>query len=336
MMTSLLVFRERLKKQYLEYSRLVDAALRFALAFVVFTVLNMRTGYMENLTSMGIVVGLALVCSVLPAGMIFTFSCVLIFAHLSVPSITLAGTFAVACLLMYMVYFSFKPGNAHIAAIALLLTLWELYAPIPMIVGLLASPVAVIPALFGLAAGMFVEYIDVNYAMLVSSDASANVLKQTISMVRGVITQERFWGVAFIILVVAVAVYVLRRTFFKSNWMVAIVTGAVLYLMIALTLALGWELEFEGVAILTNIVLTLLVGLVLHFFCFMVDASREEHVQFEDEEYYYYVKVVPKIRVTAPEVRITKINSRKVKEEIKTSEQVVFVDAASASKDEEE
>ena len=35
-------------------------------------------------------------------------------------------------------------------------------------------------------------------------------------------------------------------------------------------------------------------------FLFSVDYSRTERVQFEDDEYYYYVKAVPKVVVATP------------------------------------
>ena len=39
-----------------------------------------------------------------------------------------------------------------------------------------------------------------------------------------------------------------------------------------------------------------------------MDYSRVEKVQFEDDEYYYYVKAVPKLSVTAPEITIKRFS----------------------------
>ena len=48
--------------------------------------------------------------------------------------------------------------------------------------------------------------------------------------------------------------------------------------------------------------------LAVEFFAFNLDYSRTEKVQFEDDEYYYYVKAVPKVTLSAPERRVKKIN----------------------------
>ena len=57
---------------------------------------------------------------------------------------------------------------------------------------------------------------------------------------------------------------------------------------------------------------SVLILLVLQFFFFNLDYSRTERVQFEDDEYYYYVKAVPKRYVRAREKTVKKIsgNSR--------------------------
>ena len=48
--------------------------------------------------------------------------------------------------------------------------------------------------------------------------------------------------------------------------------------------------------------------MVMQFFLFNVDYSRVERVQFEDDEYYYYVKAVPKMTFVTPERTVKKIN----------------------------
>ena len=57
-----------------------------------------------------------------------------------------------------------------------------------------------------------------------------------------------------------------------------------------------------------GLLLALAVAKVFEFFCFAIDYSRIENVQFEDDEYYYYVKAIPKMTVAAPEKRVKRIN----------------------------
>ena len=59
--------------------------------------------------------------------------------------------------------------------------------------------------------------------------------------------------------------------------------------------------------------ISVLLAFIVQFFVFSVDYSRIEHTQFEDDEYYYYVKAVPKINVTAPEMNVKRINAQRRK-----------------------
>ena len=70
------------------------------------------------------------------------------------------------------------------------------------------------------------------------------------------------------------------------------------------------SLDFNMVGLLIGTVAAILTGLVLYFFFFSVDYSRTERVQFEDDDYYYYVKAVPKFNMAKTEVKVKKINSR--------------------------
>ena len=60
-------------------------------------------------------------------------------------------------------------------------------------------------------------------------------------------------------------------------------------------------------------ILGVVIGLFLEVIFFSVDYSRTENVQFEDDEYYYYVKAVPKINVAGEDVKVKQINARKTR-----------------------
>ena len=53
--------------------------------------------------------------------------------------------------------------------------------------------------------------------------------------------------------------------------------------------------------------------MIVKLFVFSVAYTRTEYLQFEDDEYYYYIKAVPKVSVTAEEKTIKRINVRQEK-----------------------
>ena len=74
-------------------------------------------------------------------------------------------------------------------------------------------------------------------------------------------------------------------------------------------------------------VLGVAIAFALKFFKFCVDFNRTERVQFEDDDYYYYVKAVPKINVGGEEIgRVRRINRRERKPFIDSWGQEVYDD----------
>ena len=70
-------------------------------------------------------------------------------------------------------------------------------------------------------------------------------------------------------------------------------------------------------------VVAVLVGIILEFFVFGGDYTRTERLEYEDDDYYYYVKAVPKALVATSERSIKKINGESAREERKSAERVV-------------
>ena len=116
---------------------------------------------------------------------------------------------------------------------------------------------------------------------------------------------------AFII--TTLVVYFIRRSSVNNAWIIAIIVGGVVDCVIILVGALILNTEYSIIEVILGSVGSILLGCIIQFFVFSVDYSRTEHTQFEDDEYYYYVKAVPKINVVAPEMNVKRINAQRKK-----------------------
>ena len=106
---------------------------------------------------------------------------------------------------------------------------------------------------------------------------------------------------------VTAIVSVIRKKGNGHGWNIAIITGGVVYLVM---MFIGGYFTYSEVSILSEtfmIFLSVFVALVLQFFNIVVDYTREETFEFEDEEYYYYVKAMPKVSVEEEDINITNI-----------------------------
>src|SRR5699024_6100106 len=102
-------------------------------------------------------------------------------------------------------------------------------------------------------------------------------------------------------------VNMVRSRAVSNAWKIASAVGAVVCLIVAAAGNVILEGHISYVSIIVSAVLGIALGIVLEFLFFSVDYSQTENIQFEDDEYYYYVKAVPKVGVSAPEKQVKHI-----------------------------
>lgn len=95
-------------------------------------------------------------------------------------------------------------------------------------------------------------------------------------------------------------------------WIIAIVAGTIAQLGVIFIGDIAADVSVSVIRLLMGILVSIVIAGIYTFFVFAVDYSRTEYVQFEDDDYYYYVKAVPKLTVSAPDVKVQKINARKL------------------------
>ena len=107
----------------------------------------------------------------------------------------------------------------------------------------------------------------------------------------------------------------IRTRSFDYAWRIAIIAGGVVYVLMIIAGGFYFRLDIDVVTLIIYTVISVVIGLLLEFFVFGGDYTRTERLEYEDDEYYYYVKAVPKACVTTSERSIKKINGSSAKDE---------------------
>ena len=103
--------------------------------------------------------------------------------------------------------------------------------------------------------------------------------------------------IVLVILFAAVTIIVnaVRRLSVDYSWYLAIGTGAVAYLAISIAVSIFSGNSGSLLPTILGVAGAVVVSLILQFFLFHVDYRRTEYLEYEDDEYHYYVKAVPKV-----------------------------------------
>lgn len=303
MMMKLLLVKDKVKELYSKYDIYIDPVMKFLLAFASLWMLKSTLGYMDQLNTMPVILVASLICSLMPVNAVVVFFVLFMLGHIFALSMeAFVVCFLLLCI-MFFTYFIFKPGNSIVLVLVPLLFWWKIPYLAPIVLGLTCSALAAIPASFGVVLYYMILIVKNNVMALTETESSSMLIR--FQLMADQVGSNR--GMLVMILAFAltiVLVYAIRRLSVAHSWKIAIGIGSIAQLAAILAGMTVLEVSSTGFStgsLVIGILVSALIALVLEFFLFSVDYSRTEHVQFEDDEYYYYVKAVPKLTVTPPQ-----------------------------------
>lgn len=308
-MSTLLVWKEQLQKLYARYSTYIIKVLQFLLGLCVFGLINSNVGFMKAASSIVCTIGLSAVCAFLPLIVMVIAATVLVLIHFYALSMPIALVSLAVFLIMYIFYFRFTPKKAWLILLTPVAFALKVPFVIPVAFGLLGSPICVIPAASGTIAYYMIHFVKMSSSAYKGSDAKS-LVNSLMVFTKQSLANKEMWVMVLAIGVALLIVYALRTRSFFHAWKIASVSGIVAAIVIGAAGNIGLNVHLAYGPMVISGVVAVVAGLVLEFLFFSVNYSRTERMQFEDDEYYYYVKAVPKIGVSAPEMSVKHINER--------------------------
>lgn len=305
-MNTILVWKEQLQNLYAKYSLYIDIALRFILGFLVFGLINTRIGFMEAASGWICTLGLSVICAFMPMTIMIIAATVLVLLHFYSLSIAVLGLSTVLFLLLYIFFLRFTANKAWLVLLTAVAFAVKVPLVIPVAVGLLATPMSMIPVICGAAAYYIIYYVKTSSATFKAEEVS-EMIEVILTAVKQIVGNKEMWIMIAAVAICILLVYGIRTRFFDHAWKIASVVGAVAMIVICTAGNIVMDLHISYPEVIINAVVAIVIGLLLEVIFFGVDYTRTEQLEFEDDEYHYYVKAVPKYAVTAPEKSVKQI-----------------------------
>ena len=309
-MTALLELRENLKKIYSRNEAFILPVIKFLLSFIVLSIINGKMGYMTKLANMAIVLIVSLLCSFLPTGFMAFFAMMFAVLHMYALSIETAAVGLVVFLLLYLLFLRFTAKEALVVVLTPVLCMLKLPYVMPVAMGLIGTPASCVSVGCGVVVYYLLQTVITNAPTINSMGAEEATAKLRL-LIDGMLGNKAMLVTIAAFAITVIVVYLIRRMSVDHSWTIAMVAGVMIEVMILLVGDLMYDTNLSIVSALLGAVVTLIACKIIEFFRFCLDYSRTEKVQFEDDEYYYYVKAVPKMTVAAPTNTVKKINTQR-------------------------
>ena len=314
-MTKLLMIREQLRQIYAVKGTYIRPAINFVIMLFIMILINVNVGAMELLKNPAIVIVLSIIGAFLPIKMLTIFVMLVIIGHMTAISVEVAAFVFMVVLVMYLLFFRFTPKDSVVLLLIPILFFAKIPYVVPLVVGMVSTPISIISVSFGVVLYFMLAHMGANLESIMAA-AQTDGFGQMTQIATSVFTSKALYLTIIAFALVVIVVYFVKRMSIDYSWIIAVIAGGVLCIVIMLIGALMFDMKniVSVVEIIVGGIISTLLATVVRFFVHAVDYQRTEYVQFEDDEFFYYVKAVPKIKIATQEVNVKRINARKIKQ----------------------
>lgn len=291
-----LYYRQIIKKYYAEYSPYVIMAVKFFTMLALFLTINAHFHTIPFLSRPALILAVSLFCSVLPHAFISVFSALILTAQLAGLTVSGALLFVALVFLISVMRYLMLPGCGIVLAVLPMLFAWRIPFMVPLIVGLAGTAGS-----FAVVGGGVVIYYLLSLCYLSApylADPGASLVEHLLYLVKGLAASREMYLVLAFFCLTTLIVWLISRLSVNYSHYIAIGAGALFNMTVLIigSAALGIT-SLKVWQVILGTLLALVVAGLYEFFKLSLDYARTEHVSFEDDEFVYYVKAVPKVVV---------------------------------------
>lgn len=305
-MSTLLIWREKIQKLYAEYSFYITKAARLVLGLLVFGLINANIGFTKTAASSLITIGLAVVCAFLPPIVMTVAAMALVLLHLYGLSIAVTLVAAAMFLLMYIFYLRFSTNQSWLILVTAAAFAFRVPLVIPIAAGLLGGFGSIAPVMCGTVAYYMIHVVKTSSGTF-KSEGLENIVETITASAKQLLVNKEMWLMVAVVVVTTLLVYGIRTRSVNHAWKVASVAGAIIGMVLGLVGNILLSVHISPVSLIASAALAIVFGILAEMLFLSVDYTRTEFVEFEDDEYHYFVKAVPKIGVSVPEKNVKHI-----------------------------
>lgn len=310
-MTFLFTARETIKNFYQRFQLILQPVGKFLFCFIFFWSLHQMLPYSEIAGEMEVLLSFSFLCMWLPLGATFFLSIFYIEMELFSALPEIALIYGICFILLYLLYIRFQIKSCFPLLIIPIAMCLQIPYVVPIIVGIYIGTLGIVPMILGIILYYFSVHIKETIALLGSVTESKEYFQVYHNLLQQLFLDKEMLVMIFVFSIVVSMLWGLSRIGNSEVQKLSIYLSGISGILLFLVSGYMLEVEMNVISIVIGFCISIGIGVLLQFLKCTLDFSRVEYAQFEDDEYYYYVKAVPKVSVAQKEVSVKKINTRK-------------------------
>lgn len=292
----------------------------FCLTLTCFLVINNTYGYMGVLKNEWLAVAISILCAFIPFGFVGG----ILFVFLSIHLLALSVGICIVFVIIWFVFFFMSAicgARAHFH-LMLLPVFYTMHIPflIPVYEGFFGKRRNAIPIVGASVLAFFLRTVKIAEQVIKGNDAEINAF---IFLKDNMLANINFYLFVIATATIFLIISLVKYLPVKGAWILAIISAVVAEFLLILIGYMFTSSTGQVQMLVISNVITLIFGLVISVLFGEVKVNSRRILNFEDDDYDYYVICTPKVRIEKTNKRVVRFTrSKKEIEEQRRTENV--------------
>ena len=287
---------EPLKKIYADYDEFILPAIKFLTALAVLFILKSYIGFDSSVSRPVFLLVMSLVCAFLPAGAITVAAAAFTVLNMLKGSLSMTLVMCVFCMIVMVICFGLRPGRTVVIALMPVFMILKVPYMIPLSLAMTAGVSGVVPMTAGTVSWYIIRYYHDHHEDLSLVKDPMLIVKEFVSIVNSILDDRSLIVLCLVFILGLITGFLIAKTEFDHCRTAAIIASSIIMFLAEIAGDLYFEIRPDYLTMTLGMLISLILILILDMFVFNVDYKGKQKLSFEDDEYVYYVKALPKVK----------------------------------------
>ncbi|MDO4488873.1 MAG: hypothetical protein Q4B67_07305 [Eubacteriales bacterium] len=288
--------KANIQRFYADYDIYLNPLFKFLLAFVTLFLLKTVLGFDERISSLPVMAGMSFFCIFFPYGCITLVDSLFIALNMYSVSVTFAVIFGLYIIMVMFLFFGLRPGKGIILTLVPIFFILNIPAAIPVLLGLSVGITAVVPVAIGTAGWFIIESFLNQSDNITKLRDVTKIISEVVKYAKEIFLNKEMYVIIAAMAVAIIIIFIIKNLDIKYAWLTAVGAGAVCFAVVVIIGNIVLDVKTDYLYLILNFIASVAAGVLYTLLFHNVDYKNTERLQFEDDDYYYYVKAVPKVK----------------------------------------
>lgn len=315
----LLIIRQNIVSWLKKYEYIIIPLAKFIIAFSITNIFKLLVGYHGGIGAslMPLVLGLL---SIVVSSQTIIILTILIVTLFFISSNFILGIMIFIILsLIYILYSRLFPNESLLIIITLVAFALHIEMLVPIIAGLLASYASIVAIIIGIILWYMVPTLaQLLSTIVINKEELLESVNKLLEMdYKSLLINQEMLIVCVIFFIVFTTIYCIKRLGIDYGPYIAIGIGAIMNILgFVLAKFFFQQLQLTLLPIILCTIIFAFIATIVQFMSIALDYQGAEVVNFEDDDNFYFVKIVPKIKIIQQSKTIKQVYTEEEQESL--------------------